>query len=219
MTWSDVYNEYQSKIRAEDDQLGASSGSVYLSRLLVKESKLNKERYQPYLEDRRNTPRHNLPRNDQMMDRGKDPRGLAHRTSKIRDAKWPRQIQSDPSQRNYNLVCEFHNMHGHRTEDCHQLREEVAQLLNKGHLWEFLSDRAKNQFQDREATKKNEENESQHVIYMIMGGADAPQNPVMRRTEISITREKRTQGYIPEDALAFSEEDTEALSQPHNDAL
>jgi len=54
---------------------------------------------------------------------------------------------------------------------------------------------------------------------MIMGGTDAPQEPVMRRTKISITREKRTQGYIPEDALTFSEEDIEALSQPHNDAL
>ncbi|XP_019238826.1 PREDICTED: uncharacterized protein LOC109218882 [Nicotiana attenuata] len=139
--------------------------------------------------------------------------------SKITDAKWPKQVQSDPSQRNYNLVCEFHNTHGHRTEDCHQLREEVARLLNKGHLREFLSDRAKNHFQDREATKKNEANGPKHVIYMIMGGVDTPQEPMMRKTKISITREKRTRGYIPEDALTFGEEDTEALSQPHNDAL
>ncbi|XP_070010415.1 uncharacterized protein [Nicotiana sylvestris] len=31
--------------------------------------------------------------------------------------------------------------------------------------------------------------------------------------------EKQTRGYIPEDALTFSDEDIEALSQPHNDAL
>uniref|UniRef100_A0A1U7VW66 Uncharacterized protein LOC104220087 n=1 Tax=Nicotiana sylvestris TaxID=4096 RepID=A0A1U7VW66_NICSY len=139
--------------------------------------------------------------------------------SKIRDAKWPKPIQSDPSQRNYNLVCEFHNMHSYKTEDCHQLREEVARLLNKGHLREFLRDWAKNQFREREATKKNEANELQHVIHMIMGGANAPQEPVMRRTKISITREKQTRGYILKDALTFSEEDTEALYQPHNDAL
>ena len=56
MTWSDVHNWYQLKIRVEDDQLGAPSGSVYPSRLLAKEPKPNKERYQPYLKDRRNTP-------------------------------------------------------------------------------------------------------------------------------------------------------------------
>ncbi|XP_019231102.1 PREDICTED: uncharacterized protein LOC109211955 [Nicotiana attenuata] len=140
-------------------------------------------------------------------------------SAKIKDAKWPKTIQSDPSQRNYNLVSEFHNTHGHRTEDCHQVREEVARLLNEGHLREFLSDRAKNQFRERETTKKNEAKEPQHVIHMIMGGADAPQEPVVRRTKISIIREKRTRGYFPEDALTFSEEDTEALSQPHNDAL
>ncbi|XP_019244597.1 PREDICTED: uncharacterized protein LOC109224475 [Nicotiana attenuata] len=139
--------------------------------------------------------------------------------SKIRDTKWPKPIQSDPSQRNYNLTCEFHNTHDHRTEDCHQLREEVARLLNKGHLREFLSDRAKNLFRDRETAKKNEANEPQHIIHMIMGGADTAQEPMMRKTKISITKEKRTRGYIPDDTLTFSEEDTDALSQPHNDAL
>ncbi|XP_070004328.1 uncharacterized protein [Nicotiana sylvestris] len=139
--------------------------------------------------------------------------------SKIIDASWPRPVQSDPSQRNHNLVCEFHSTYGHRTEDCQQLREEVARLLGKDHLQEFLSDRAKNQFQEREVTKKNETDEPQHVIHMIFGGIDAPQEPMVRRTKISITREKRTQGYIPEDALTFRDKDIEALSQPHNDAL
>ncbi|XP_070002984.1 uncharacterized protein [Nicotiana sylvestris] len=198
VTWSDDHNRYQSKIRTEDDQLGATSGSVYPSRLLVKETKPNKERYQPYIEDRRNAPRCNPLRNDRRIDRAQDPRGLINRArfdrnagptgaphlseynfnvdvsdnvfaiSKIRDAKWTRPIQSDPSQRNHNLVCEFHNTHGHKTEDCHQLREEVAPLLNKGHLREFFSDQAKNQFREREAAKMNEVNEPQHAIHMIL---------------------------------------------------
>ncbi|XP_070034376.1 uncharacterized protein [Nicotiana tomentosiformis] len=32
VTWADVYNRYQSKIRVEDNQLGAPSGSVYRNR-------------------------------------------------------------------------------------------------------------------------------------------------------------------------------------------
>nr|XP_009785690.1 PREDICTED: uncharacterized protein LOC104233927 [Nicotiana sylvestris] len=134
------------------------------------EPKQNKERYQPYLEERRNAPRRNPPRNDWRVDQGHDPQGFINKAridrnvvptgaphlseynfnvdvsnivfaiSEIRDAKWPKPMLSDPSQRNYNLVCEFHNSHIHRTEDCHQLREEVARLLDKGHLREFLSD-------------------------------------------------------------------------------
>ncbi|XP_070026355.1 uncharacterized protein [Nicotiana sylvestris] len=204
MTWSDIHNRYQSKIRVEDDQLGAPSGSVYPSRRPSKESKPNKEIYQPYPEDRRNALRRNIPHNDRRMDRGQNPRRLVSKAgfdrhtgpteaprfseynlnvdvsnivfaiSKIRDTRGPRFVQSDPSQRNHNLMCEFHNTHGHRDEDCHQLREEVARLLSKGHIREFHSDRTKIQFREREATKKNEINEPQHVIHMILGGIDAP---------------------------------------------
>ncbi|XP_070008776.1 uncharacterized protein [Nicotiana sylvestris] len=38
VTWADVHNRYQSKIKVEDDQLGIPSGLVYSSRLLAKES-------------------------------------------------------------------------------------------------------------------------------------------------------------------------------------
>ncbi|XP_070013421.1 uncharacterized protein [Nicotiana sylvestris] len=187
VTWSDVHNRYQSKIRVKDDQLGAPSGSVS-KKAYGERAKPNKERYQPYTEDRRNAPRRNPPRIDRRIDRGQNPQGLISRAgfdrnvgpteasrlseynfnidisnivfaiSKIRDAMWPRPVQSDPSQRNHNLVCEFHNTHGHRTEDYHRLREEVARLLNNGHLKEFLSDRAKNQFRERKTTKKNKTN-------------------------------------------------------------
>ncbi|XP_070026138.1 uncharacterized protein [Nicotiana sylvestris] len=139
--------------------------------------------------------------------------------SKIRDTRWLKPVLSDPSQRNPNLTCEFHGTHDHRTEDCRQLREEVVRLLSKGHLRDLLGDLAKNQFREREENRKNETEEPQHVIHMIVGGVDIPQEPTIKRTKISITREKRTQGYIPKDALTFSDEGIETLSQPHNDAL
>nr|XP_016476277.1 PREDICTED: uncharacterized protein LOC107797868 [Nicotiana tabacum] len=148
-TWSDAHNRHQSQIKVVDDQMGAPSGSVYPSRLLVKKSMPNKERYLPYAVDKRNAPRRNLPRNDRRMDRGQYPRGVVNRArfdgdmrpvraprplgynfnivvsdimftvSKTRDAKWPRPTRSNPSQRNHSLVCELHNTHGHRAEDGH----------------------------------------------------------------------------------------------------
>nr|XP_016457609.1 PREDICTED: uncharacterized protein LOC107781423 [Nicotiana tabacum] len=139
--------------------------------------------------------------------------------SKIRDTRWPKPIQTDHSQRNPNMMYKYHSTHGHMTEDCRQLREEVARLFNEGHLREFLSEWAKNHFKEKYTGRNNEPEEPQHVIHIIIGGVDVPQGFIFKRTKVSITREKRTRDYIFADTLTFCEEDIEALSQPHNDAL
>ncbi|XP_070057738.1 uncharacterized protein [Nicotiana tomentosiformis] len=54
---------------------------------------------------------------------------------------------------------------------------------------------------------------------MIIGGVDIPQGPMLKRTRIFVTREKRTRDYIREGALSFSDEDAKGIIQPHNDAL
>nr|XP_009791969.1 PREDICTED: uncharacterized protein LOC104239122 [Nicotiana sylvestris]XP_016488002.1 PREDICTED: uncharacterized protein LOC107808037 [Nicotiana tabacum] len=201
---------------------------VHNSKLLAKESgnadrvsRSNKERYQPYIKDRRNISRRNIPRNDRRADRGQSSRGLMSKTEfdknlgpaeaprlleynfnvdasgivlaigKLRDTRWPKLIQTNPSQRNPNLVCKYHGTHGHRTKDCRQLRVEVARLFNEGHLREFLSDRAKNHFRERDANKKNEPEEPQNVINMIIGGVNVPYGPIFKCTRVSIAREKR----------------------------
>ncbi|XP_070029493.1 uncharacterized protein [Nicotiana sylvestris] len=147
-----------------------------------------------------------------------DASGIMLAIGRIKDTKWTRPIQTDPSQRNPNLMCKYHGTHGHRTENYRQLREDVARLFNEGHLREFLSDRAKNHFRERDA-RKNEQEEPQHVIHMIIGEVDVLQRPIFKRTKVSITREKRTQSYVPEEVLSFCDEEVESISQPHNDAL
>ncbi|XP_070025066.1 uncharacterized protein [Nicotiana sylvestris] len=61
VTWDNVHNRYQSKIRVEDDQLGTPIGSIYpdkpvdrVKRDVDRESRSNRDRYQPYNGDRRN---------------------------------------------------------------------------------------------------------------------------------------------------------------------
>nr|XP_009595481.1 uncharacterized protein LOC104091771 [Nicotiana tomentosiformis] len=73
---------------------------------------------------------------------------------RIKETKWLRPLQSDPAQRDNNLVCKYHGTHCHRIEDCRQLREGVARLFNNGHLREFLSERAKNHFKNKDAKKE-----------------------------------------------------------------
>ncbi|GFY93718.1 hypothetical protein Acr_09g0001640 [Actinidia rufa] len=48
--------------------------------------------------------------------------------------KWPEKIMTDPQKRNRNKYCEFHRDHGHNTEDCFQLKEQIADLIKRGYL-------------------------------------------------------------------------------------
>nr|XP_016472910.1 PREDICTED: uncharacterized protein LOC107794878 [Nicotiana tabacum] len=136
-----------------------------------------------------------------------------------KDSKWPQPLQSDPAQRYPNLMCKYHGTHGHRTKDCRQLREEVAWLFNNGHLREFISDRPKTHFRNRDSNKETEQEEPQHIINMIIGGVDIPHGPILKCTKVSFTRENRTRDYMPEGTIFFNDEDTEGIMQPHNDAL
>ncbi|XP_060190726.1 uncharacterized protein LOC132620001 [Lycium barbarum] len=128
-------------------------------------------------------------------------------------------LRSDPAQRDPNVVCDYHGTHGHRTEDCRQLRDEVAPLLKNGYLREFLSEWTERNYKNREANKQVEPVESQHVIYMIISGAEIPRGPMMKRTKVSTTREKRTRNYVPEGSISFNDEDAEGSIQLHNEAL
>ncbi|XP_059309558.1 uncharacterized protein LOC132060574 [Lycium ferocissimum] len=128
-----------------------------------------------------------------------------------RETRHPRPIQSDPEKRDKSLICKYHHTHGHRTEDC-RLREEVARLFNLGHLREFLSERAKTHFKNVDANKQDRPEEPQQVIHMIMGGTDVPLGPVVKRTKIFITREKRIRNDDPDGPISFSDEDMEGSS-------
>ncbi|XP_070053352.1 uncharacterized protein [Nicotiana tomentosiformis] len=148
-----------------------------------------------------------------------DAAGIVSAIGRIKDTKWPRPLQSDPNQRDPNLMCKYHGTRRHKIDDFRQLREEVARLFNNGHLREFLSDQAKSHFMNRDSNKQIELEEPQHAINIIIGGVDIPQRPMLKRTKVSITREKWTRDYVSEGTVSFNDEDAEGIVQPHNDAL
>nr|XP_009594254.1 uncharacterized protein LOC104090778 [Nicotiana tomentosiformis] len=87
VTWTDVHNRYQSKIRVEDDQLGAPPESIYhiisidrTKRDINRETRSNMDRYQPYNgEYSGNKPGRNPMRNERRNDRGQSSRGFMSR--------------------------------------------------------------------------------------------------------------------------------------------
>ena len=56
---------------------------------------------------------------------------------KIKDEhylKWPRPLHSSPNVRDKNKYYRFHKDHGHYTEDCQDLKEQIKELIQKGKL-------------------------------------------------------------------------------------
>ncbi|XP_016466990.2 uncharacterized protein LOC107789645 [Nicotiana tabacum] len=132
-------------------------------------------------------------------------------------------MRFDPIQRDPNLWCKYHGTIGHQTGDCRHLHEEVATLLKNGHLREFLSDRAKNNYgrsHDNMEPSKVGEDPPRLTINMIFGGNEI--NGVIfsatKKTKVSVTHSKRLRE-VTEDDITFTEEDADGLLLPHNDAL
>ena len=52
--------------------------------------------------------------------------------------KWSRPLHSSPSLRNKRKYCRFHKDHGHYTEDCRNLKEQIEELIRKGKLQQYV---------------------------------------------------------------------------------
>ncbi|XP_060201818.1 uncharacterized protein LOC132630247 [Lycium barbarum] len=236
IAWADVHNRYQSKIRVEDDKIlraasvswHSGKGSDRLRRVVDRDSRSSYalptrskgKRVQQQIRNaidrapgNRKTPR--LSEYNFCVDVAT----IAATVIRNKETRHPSPIQSDLEKRNKSLICKYHHTHGHQTEDCRKLREEVARLFNLGHLREFLSERAKTHFKNLDSNKQDRPEDPQQVIHMIMGGTDVPIGPVVKRTKISITREKHIRNDDPDGPITFDDEDMEGIAQPHNDAL
>ena len=53
--------------------------------------------------------------------------------------RWPSQMKSDPARRYDTKYCEFHKGHGHRTDDCIQVKKEIEYLIRRGHLSNYVA--------------------------------------------------------------------------------
>ena len=61
--------------------------------------------------------------------------------TQIKDAhylKWLRPLYSSPNVHDKNKYCRFYKDHGHNTEDCRDLKEQVEELIRKGKLQKYV---------------------------------------------------------------------------------
>ena len=62
--------------------------------------------------------------------------------------KWPRPLHSSHNVCDKNKYCQFHNDHGHYTEDCWDLKEQIEELIRKGKLQKYVKKWEPSKFRD-----------------------------------------------------------------------
>ncbi|XP_033134312.1 uncharacterized protein LOC117127766 [Brassica rapa] len=102
--------------------------------------------------------------------------------------KWPPKMKSPDSFRNPGLWYDFHRDHDHKTEDCIALKIEVNELLQKGHLRELLSEKAKAHLRKEASGKSKGDAPSSpprqdRVIHVIEGDAGLPSRGIQEATD------------------------------------
>ncbi|GMN36611.1 hypothetical protein TIFTF001_042473 [Ficus carica] len=145
---------------------------------------------------------------------------------------WSKKLPENPA-RDTTKYCEFHKDHGHQTIDCRVLRAEVAELLKKGHLREFLTKKGRetyklgNESKERRIVQQIEDTPSptpaQKTIGVIWGGSIYSGETV---TAVKSHRRKATQPIAMilfdnpiEHSITFYRSEATSLSRPHDDAL
>lgn len=62
--------------------------------------------------------------------------------------KWTRPLHSSPNVRDKRKYCSFHKDHGHYTEDCQDLNEQIEELIWKGKLHKYVKERDSSRYRD-----------------------------------------------------------------------
>ncbi|GAV79335.1 hypothetical protein CFOL_v3_22800, partial [Cephalotus follicularis] len=104
--------------------------------------------------------------------------------------QWPEKMKAPAENRSIEKYCRYHRDHGHDTEECRQLKNQIEDLIRKGHLRKYV---------DRDAPQGRREQRRE----------EAPQQQ----------EEQQQQQPRDEEVISFSEADYEGVRLPHDDPV
>ena len=138
-------------------------------------------------------------------------------------------MRSDPTKRDNMKFFEFHRDHGHRTDDCIQLRKEIEYLIRCGYLRRLVASEGQNQAQQPPPPRQTKTQHQQPVgeIHVISGGfARGGESSSTRKAHLRSIRsgevmEVQAMSKLPrlDIAITFSDSDLEGCQHPHDDPL
>ena len=104
-------------------------------------------------------------------------------------------MKSDPARREDTKYCEFHKGHGHRTDDCIQLKKEIEYLIRRGHLSHYVASEGQERVQPPTPRQPTPVQHQPPLgeIHVISGGfAGGGESSSTRRTHLRNIRSGET---------------------------
>ncbi|XP_065637205.1 uncharacterized protein LOC136070750 [Quercus suber] len=132
----------------------------------------------------------------------------------------------NPKKRNHNLYCQYHQDHGHTTEECKSFWDHLEQLAREGKLKQLLHHSSGQGSQASSESRRDVSSRPPlgiiNVIFIAPGRTGSCPSRIMSVVHLP-TRDvsqdpKRAKMDIPP-VLGFSNEDKIGTIQPYDDAL
>ena len=142
--------------------------------------------------------------------------------------RWSSQMRTDPTKRDNTKYCEFHRDHGHRTDDCIQLKKEIEYLIRQGYLRHYIASEGQDQAQPplpRQPTTQHQQPLGEiHVISRgFAGGRESSfaKKAHLRSIRSGEVMEVQAVSKLPrlDTAITSSDSDLEGCQHPHEDPL
>ena len=137
--------------------------------------------------------------------------------------KWSEKMKGDPNKPNRNKYCRFHRDHGHDTDECFDLKQQVENLIRQGKLKSFLG----RDHKDEKLKGKAEESSQPPLgeIRVIIGESSTSQSSKSKKAYLKVVQSIQLSRRSPrarstdEQAITFINEDAERIHYPHDDAI
>ena len=132
-------------------------------------------------------------------------------------------MKEDPNKCNKNKYCCFHKDHGHDTDECYDLKQQIENLIRQEKLRNFL----RRDHKDEKLKGKVEEPSRPPLgeIKVIVWGTSAEQSSKPKKTYLKVVQNVQLSGRPPrtrgtnEQAITFTDEDAWRVHHPHDDAI
>ena len=101
-------------------------------------------------------------------------------------------MKGDPNKRNRNKYCRFHRDHGHDTNECFDLKQQIENLIRQGKLRGFLG---RDQRDEKQKGKMEESSRPPlGEIRVIIGGSSIGQSSKSKKAYLKVVQSVQLSG-------------------------
>ncbi|XP_065623142.1 uncharacterized protein LOC136064812 [Quercus suber] len=132
-------------------------------------------------------------------------------------------MKGDSNKRNKNKYCCFHRDHGHDTDECYDLKQQIENFIRQGKLRHFVG----RDYKDEKLKAKMEESSRPPLgeIRVIIGGTSTGQSSKVKKMYLKAVQNVQLSGRplrmkeADEPTISFTDEEAKRIHHPHDNAI